>query len=88
MGYGGAMLHWNGMSWSDVNSGTANDLSAVWGTATDDVWATGNWGVAWHWDGGSWTQTLTGTDAPLNGVWVDSHGTARAVGQGGAILRH
>jgi hypothetical protein len=39
-------------------------------------------------DGGADAGAGGGTDAPLYGVWVDSTGTARAVGQGRAILKH
>jgi hypothetical protein len=40
VGYGGAVIHWNGSTWEDKSSGSA-DLRAVWASSANDVWAVG-----------------------------------------------
>jgi hypothetical protein len=57
------------------------DLYCVRGTATDDVWAVGMWGIILHWDGFSWSLSPTETYSQLNGVWPASRDAAWAVGE-------
>jgi hypothetical protein len=80
---GGIMLHWNGARWGTV--GTTGGLNAIWGRASNDIWAGGASGVLAHWDGLSWTTSSAGAD-DLHGM----HGAGGAlwtVGARGAILR-
>jgi len=39
----------------ELESPTTNDLSDVWGSAWNDVWAVGEAGVVLHYDGGTWS---------------------------------
>src|SRR5262249_19640468 len=58
VGGGGNILHYDGSSWTSVQSGTTADLNAVWGSATTDVWGvgySGTQGRVVHYDGVSWT---------------------------------
>lgn len=56
-----ALYHWNGSQWlhTDLPAPGRVTMRAVWGSASDDVWAvggsmdSGDPGV-WHWDGGTW----------------------------------
>jgi len=70
------VLHWNGYGWSRVNSGTTANLTAVWGTGPNDVWAvggtsttTGSAGSILHWDGSTWTTQSSVLTTTLAGVW-------------------
>jgi hypothetical protein len=73
--------HWDGVSWTEVAIDPLGDSSTFWdaaATASDDVWAVGDYydGTAWHtlsehWDGARWTITSTpdgGQSPRLNGV--------------------
>src|SRR5712664_3366866 len=58
---GGAMVHYDGTSWSSVMNGTF--LNAVWGTSASDVWAVGCCGtVLLHYNGTTWSN-LTGSSS-------------------------
>jgi hypothetical protein len=72
VGTDGAMVHFDGHSWTASKSGTAKSLSAVYGTAKDDVWAVGDDGITLHFDGTSWTQTEQTDGMTLLGVWASS----------------
>lgn len=47
-----SLLHWDGTSWSSVNSG-GSGLFTIWGSSRDDVWAAGYQSLV-HWDGAQW----------------------------------
>ncbi|MBN9160420.1 MAG: hypothetical protein BGO98_18075 [Myxococcales bacterium 68-20] len=48
-------------SWCPVPTGLSplHVLAAVWGSAKDDVWASGSGGTILHWDGTKWAPTPT-----------------------------
>ena len=46
-----------------------NNLSGVWGTDAQNVWAVGDGGALLHWDGSNWTTQSSGTVNYLTGVW-------------------
>jgi len=49
----GAMYHFDGDAWSEIDVGAAAELHDVWGSASDDVWAVGEEGIFHHGGGGS-----------------------------------
>ncbi|MDY7018536.1 MAG: hypothetical protein SU899_00440, partial [Chloroflexota bacterium] len=55
VGGGGVILHYDGISWTLMNSGTTYDLYGVWGNSSNDVFAVGDTGTILHYDGTSWT---------------------------------
>jgi hypothetical protein len=69
-GANGAMMHWDGAAWTDVESGTDRLLLTVAGTGSDDVWAVGGTGSGEivHWDGASWTSDAPEFSVDFNGV--------------------
>jgi hypothetical protein len=71
-------------SWIYENGG--DDLSTVWGSGANDVWAVGQLGTIRHYDGTQWTFFSSGTRADLTRVWGTSAEDAWVVGAGGTIL--
>jgi len=91
VGNGGVNLHWQGASFvADAQSEvlTTNNLQAVWGSGTNDVWAVGEGGVILHYDGSKWTSVASGTSANLYGLWGSGTSDIWAVGQSGTILHY
>jgi hypothetical protein len=102
---GDTILHWNGHAWCVLYSGlcaTASgtpipsptgvpyDLSGVWASGPNDVWAVGIGGTVLHWTGGpSWSETKVQTpDGQLNAVWSNGpNADVWVVGGSGTILR-
>jgi hypothetical protein len=76
-----------------MDSGTEDDLSAVWGTGTDDVWVIGLQGSVFHWDGA--TLSDRSADVPVSGYLFDISGASadeiwivgRGEGEEGIVLR-
>jgi hypothetical protein len=74
--------------WVVMNSGTLEQLSAVWGTSATNVFAVGDFGTILHYDGGRWSAMNSGTTNWLHGVWGTSASNVFAVGEGGTILHY
>jgi hypothetical protein len=84
--------HWNGSAWSLAVDGrvTASfeqgELSAVWGSAANDVWAVGltitGSSDLWHFNGAAWSHVATPPIfGQLFGVWGTCAGNVWAVGE-------
>jgi hypothetical protein len=86
VGSGGAILHFDGSVWTEMTSGTTEDLFAVWGVSSAGVVAVGAGGVILRFDGVSWTPTASGSASRISDVWGSSAGDFVAVGEGGLIL--
>jgi hypothetical protein len=82
VGEGGAILHGDGATFAAVPSSTTDRLIAVYGRASDDVYAVGGAGVGriLRWDGAAW-RTFATTPEALSGVWT---APARPLYVGGA----
>lgn len=81
------ILHWDGTGWTEIYRDTVFSLEAVWGLASNDVYAAGFWGVILHWDGNFWSRVQCGTDKKFSGLW----GTGNeiwVVSNLGGILHH
>jgi hypothetical protein len=91
---GGAMVHYDGTSWSSVMSaiftdGSVTFLNAVWGSSASDVWAVGCCGtVLLHYNGTTWSNLTGSSSQRLHGVWGTSASNVWAVGDGGTILHY
>lgn len=78
-GVGGALLHFNGSTWSAVGTQTS-DIDAVWGSGPNDVWFCGS-GSVLRWTGSSFTKfSFAGTLLAVSGtgpndVWVTGENT-------------
>jgi hypothetical protein len=83
----GVILHYDGVCWSSMPSGTSDDLNCVWGSA-DDVFAVGEGGTILHFDRASWTPMDSGTSADLGGVWGSARDDVFVVGRQGTICHY
>ena len=60
---------------------------ALWGSATNDVWAAGDGGTILHFDGVSWKRsTAVQSDAKLNAIWGRDTNDVWVAGDGGTVL--
>lgn len=89
VGQRGAVLRFDGSTWTFVGVGTSRDLIALWGTGPDNVVIVGGRGngEAVVWDGSIWSRYQLAPLPGLNGVWTDEAGSAWVVGEVGTIAR-
>lgn len=73
VGNSGAAVHYDGKSWTHVQTGTSQDLYDVWARNANDVWATAGAGTMLRWDGTKWNTVLTGFP---NNICTSVWGTA------------
>jgi hypothetical protein len=89
VGDGGMIVHYDGISWSPLQSGTTQALAAVWGEASGNaVFAVGAGGTILNYDGSTWRAQMSGTTQPLRSVWGTSANNVFAVGDAGTILHY
>jgi len=90
VGRDGAILHYNGSTWSYMTSGTTVNLGGVWGSSGTDVFAVGGAGTILHYDGdgNTWFEMDSGTTVNLGDVWGSSGTDVFAVGYDGTILHY
>jgi hypothetical protein len=67
---GPGILHFDGSSWSKVDSTGDWSLYGVYGTSSTDIYATGDNFIV-HYDGSSWTKTEL-PYTKLRGIWVSA----------------
>jgi hypothetical protein len=76
----GAVLHFDGSTWSVVETGAPGHLNAISGSAANDVWIAGDGGL-FHWNGSRWTAVpAAGPTRTLGSVHVRARGDLWAVG--------
>ena len=80
VGDDGTIVHYDGATWSEMDSGTTRDLKGVWGGRPNDVFAVGGSGTILHYDGSSWSAMSSGTTCDLKGIWGTSGTDVYAVG--------
>ncbi|MCP4112987.1 MAG: choice-of-anchor D domain-containing protein, partial [Desulfobacteraceae bacterium] len=76
----GTILHYDGISWTDMSSDTSSHLNKVWGNSGSDVFAVGDNGTILHYDGSSWSGMDSGTFYDFRDVWGSSGSDVFAVG--------
>jgi hypothetical protein len=86
VGSGGTVLHYDGLVWAEMASGTTEDLYAVWGTSVDNAVAVGAGGVILRFNGQAWFSMGSGTTKTIHDVWGSSVNDVFAVGEAGTIL--
>lgn len=84
----GAILHFDGSSWSPMNSGVLVALNDVWGASASEVFVVGNDGTILKLSGSSWRAMSGGTAEDLFAVWGSSASNVYTFGANGTILRY
>jgi len=84
----GAIVHYDGATWTPMTTGTTSRLSDIWGSSETDVFAVGQTGAVLHYDGSTWAVMPTETSNNLLGVWGSSGTDVYAVGDAGTILHY
>jgi hypothetical protein len=76
------VLHYDGISWSTIWSGSATDFpDSVWGASSTDVFVVcDGGGLILHYNGSSWSVTHEASTR-LYGVWGSSNSNVFAVGE-------
>ena len=82
VGWSGAILHYDGATWSAMSSGAALPL-AVCGGAAPATSCRGDPGLILHYDGTHWVIVATGMCGVLSAVWGSGGNDVFAVGNGG-----
>jgi hypothetical protein len=59
VGQSGTILHYDGVAWSAMSSGTGYSLRGVWGSSGADVFAVGEDRTILRYDGTAWTAMNT-----------------------------
>jgi hypothetical protein len=67
---------------------TPYDLSGIWGSAANDIWAVGGGGTMLHYNGTAWSKVTSGTTANLGSVWGSGKNDVWAVGNAGIVLHY
>ena len=88
VGMTGKILHYNGSGWSEMQSGTTQQLMDVWGNSADNVYAVGAEGTIVHYDGMTWSPEQSTTTEWLRGIWGSSATDIYAVGDKDIILHY
>jgi hypothetical protein len=98
VGDGGTILHFDGMSWTRMVSGTTKNLYSIWGTSGQNIWAAG-WDVnhatseILHYNGTSWQENILAVNGEgykwgLGEVWAcDSAGHPITCVSGSQLFR-
>ena len=87
VGVEGTILFFNGATWEPMEGGGLKTLTAVWGTAFNDVYASSFEGDIFHFDGVLWTSMFFDQDTNFWGLWGSSANDIIGIGDRGRILR-
>jgi hypothetical protein len=72
----------------NMTSPTSNDLNAVWGSSSSDVFAVGAKGTILHFDGSKWSTMSSGTSVALSAVFGTGASEVYAAGASGTVLKY
>ena len=91
-GHHGTILHYDGISWTPMQSGTTEILQDVWGASSSDVFAAGGGGIL-HFDGTSWSwmQVPEGEENRfllITGIWGSSSDNVWAASGSAWVVYH
>jgi hypothetical protein len=86
-GYNGAMIHYDGTDWSNLEPLTNQDIHAVWGVPPDTLYAVGGNSTILYYEGTHWEPAIhpfqIGT---LQSIWGTSNTDIRAGGDYGQMI--
>jgi hypothetical protein len=69
VGWDGLIIHYDGATWSPMDSGVSESLHGMWGSSGRDVFVLGARGTILHYSGTGWVAMESGTARHLQGVW-------------------
>jgi hypothetical protein len=84
----GTILHFDGISWSPMDSGVGVDLNGIWGASATEVYVVGDGGTILQLDWQDWSAHYTGVSAHLHAIWGSSADDVYAFGANGLILHY
>ncbi len=84
----GTIVHFDGVTWTKMTSGTTQMLYAVWGAAANDVFVVGDAGTIRHYDGAHWSPMANDVLEPFYGVWGSGPADVYAVGSTGTVAHY
>jgi hypothetical protein len=64
----GALVHYDGSTWSTVSGLGSGDISGIWGSSSTDVYVVNRAGEIWHYNGSSWVKYALSSRVLLS-VW-------------------
>lgn len=96
VGNGGHIAHFDGTKFTDMNSGTIEDIRSIWGTSHNNIWACGTTDptyktVITHYDGSNWkvdnlSNSTLANESSLASVWTADSTTHETVITAGAYV--
>ncbi len=86
VGPDGTIVYYDGLNWTDQESGTNQDLTGVDAVNENNVWAVGTDGTILYYDGTNWTSQNSGTNNVLTNISAVDTDHVWAVGTQGTIL--
>jgi hypothetical protein len=63
----GALVHYDGSTWSTVSGLGSGDISGIWGSSSTDVYVVNRAGEIWHYNGSSWVKYALSSRVLLSG---------------------
>lgn len=99
VGTKGAIAHYNGATWTKMESGTTVPLEDIWGIDESHIWAAGNdtqvgRSVILFYNGSSWSTIYDTETEPMStrfgysSVWTNNRQSLHVTGHGGSNLFH
>jgi ligand-binding sensor domain-containing protein len=88
VGDGGAIMHYDGSTWTRPRSPTRNPLRGIFVASENTANAVGDGGTWVSYDGNRWVVRSSPTSKDLNAIAGVSASAAWAVGVGGTVVRH
>lgn len=82
-----ALLHFDGVTWTDVGIQVRVRVIGIWGSSSDDVWVTDGTNWLWHFDGVTWENVMTRVNYPFVSLWGFAGDDIFGCGQDGFVSR-
>ncbi|TMM47787.1 WD40/YVTN/BNR-like repeat-containing protein [Colwellia ponticola] len=81
----GLILHFDGLNWQRMASGTKSALYGLWAWDNEHLLAPGDFGLILRYNGTEWAEFNVGTENFLYGAWGDSLTNIYSVGLSGTL---
>ena len=81
VGRQGAVAHFDGSSWTAIETGSRADLQAIWGSSGTNVFVVGTGGTILRYNGAAWTTDASPTSVRLQAIWGSSPNDVFAIAE-------